>query len=217
MPEEAEQKRSESASPRSRLVLLHVAMCCALFPLIAGATLVVIYANTYASWVPTAEFILLSYTTSFMIIGGACLSLSNSPKRRPAPGPEAEVFARQFWWRVVLLLLNVPGAIASGYAMNTLQNQTVVRVINETGAVIDDCTIIAIDSVTGQSQIQSSVPAGGSIHAGFTLDEEGVVRVTLQQGTQRAEVDVITNTHPISLKQRVRVTSGLKCRIEAWE
>jgi hypothetical protein len=197
--------------------LMHLVLACALFPLLTCITLVVIYAKTYASWVPTAELVFLICAPGFFVAGGACLSLANAPSRRPPVGPASDVFETRFWHRVVLLLANIPAAIAGGYIVNILENETVVAIENDTGEAIDRCDVIAIDSVTRRTVSHIPVPVNGHVRSAFTLDEEGTVRVTVFQHNVKVDIDVITSIHPAGVKQRVRIDPGLKYQIECWE
>ena len=186
-------------------------------PLVTGVILVAIYARSYAFWVPTAELILLVCAPGFLVAGGACLSLANAPRRRPAEGAALEVFHSRFWRRLVLLLVNIPAAIAGGFIINSLENDTVVAVINESGTAIEECVVVAVDGMDRKTEIHANIPAGSVVRSEFTLDEEGTVNLTLRQRDVKLDVEVIANMHPAGIKQRVRVLKGLKYRIEAWE
>lgn len=197
--------------------LMWVVFFCGLFPLVLNSIFVMVYAQTYQSWVPTAELVLLVCTPGFLVAGGACLSMANAPSRRPRSGVALEIFNAAFWRRVGVLLINIPAAIGCGFLVNMLENDTVVGVINETGAVIERCEIIAVDSVDRRTRRHAMIAPGDSVRSDFSLDEEATVKIRLQQAGASAEFELVGHPRLTGAKQRVLVSKGLKWRVVSWD
>jgi hypothetical protein len=166
--------------------------------------------------VPDTELALLVCAPGFFLAGGACLSLANSRHRRLRIRPEGDRFESKFWWRVILLLINIPTVIAGGYVFGMLENRTVISIVNASGAALDECDVVAVDSVTRRIDSHANVPVNGQIRSEFNLDDEGTVRVTIIQRNVKVHFDVAPS-NPSGVKQRVRIAAGLKYEVEPWQ
>jgi hypothetical protein len=199
---------------------LGFSLFCAMAPMIAGVATLLAYALTFA--VGFAFFgLLVILGGSVLFLIGTCTALVGQFRlRKAAASPVVTRAKRQFRTRFVLLLANLPLALACFWAGTTLMSLCTVDVVNDTGAMIDDCKIEAFPAFGGMPSHTShlgAIPPGGHARAYFLAQDSGHATATITQAGRTEKliaVDYMTGGVGSAEHARLTVGAGITGRVE---
>jgi hypothetical protein len=154
-------------------------------PMVMGVGIVLLYWATYWQWLVTAGLWLLAVGTGMVLLGVAFLIVWGVMARRVARAEGGKFNAKAFWLALLLLLANFVVAVPCVVAGWHLAMQTMVEVINQTGAPLDECTIVLPNGIVWT---EHGVPAGGRIRKKTSQYVEGAVVLKVQQGAVQVKV-----------------------------
>ena len=124
------------------IVLYRIGLLCWAVPLVVGVGLLALYALTFARQLPGLGLLTMLAGAVLWFVGLACLFTFKHLLQRCAPDVRA-AWLRRARPIILLLVLNMPVAIACAFAGMYLASHFPVTLVNATSAPITDITVTA--------------------------------------------------------------------------